>query len=217
MQVATNSTAPLVDWRRHFLRQPARDEPPIECREAVRLSEDALYALVDFESDVFGLNPERLGWDLYRQHGGPDGAGYGVLAEMLAASGKRCSDALWASFERPRAESDHLIIDLMDEALHYGWEAPPEVLAEIEKLRDMRDMREAQRKAAEKTRDARFYRFIDLDDAAYDRWLDDGKPDGRAPKFARWKARDAAEDETLARYDALRPQQIEMRDAAENE
>jgi hypothetical protein len=72
-----------------------------------------------------------------------------MLNTMMAACGRRCSDELWASFDRPRVDSDRLIIDVMDEATVYGWEAPAEIAAEIEKLRDIRDAREVQRKAEE--------------------------------------------------------------------
>jgi hypothetical protein len=207
MQVAINPTAPPVNWRK-LLDEAARDEPPMERRLAVRLSENAVYALVDFESDVFCFDPERLGWDLYQQHGGPDGAGYDMFDTMMAACRMPRDPQVWESFNRPRADSDLLIIDVMNEAAGYGFEPPADVLAEIEKLRDVQAARAVERKAADKARDARldarFYRFLDLDDAAYGDWLDDGKPDGCAPKFARWKARDAAEDEQLARYEARR-------------
>ena len=39
---------------------------------------------------------------------------------------------------------------------------------------------ESHRSVIEKARDARLDRFVALDDAAYDDWLDDGKPDGRS-------------------------------------
>jgi hypothetical protein len=230
MQVATIDNPKFFGWERYFA-DAKRDEPPIESREAVRLSEDAVYSLVDFESDDFFFKAESLGWDMRRQHGGWDGEGYGagydMFATLFAVGGgtwrhpEGYCDQIWESFDRPRADSDRLIIDLMDEALHYGWGAPPEVLAEIEKLRDMRSASEAERKAAKKAREdaqfARAKRCSALDDAAYDDWLEAGGPDGRALKFSRWKERRQREDETIARLDILRAQQIEMRDAAENE
>jgi|HubBroStandDraft_4_1064222.scaffolds.fasta_scaffold232148_3 hypothetical protein len=57
-------------------------------------------ALSETQTDV---EPERLGYDLYRQHGGPDGMGRDMLDTMMAADGKRLNDAQWESFNRPRA------------------------------------------------------------------------------------------------------------------
>lgn len=204
MQLATREAPKFFSWE-SFIADGKKDEPPIADRLAVRVSEEAAYSLVDFESDDFYHNPEHLGWDFRRLHGGPHGAGYDMLDTAMATFGKRCSDALWASFDRPRANSDRLLIDVMDEATHCGWDAPPEIAAAIEALRQQRSDNTVRRKAGAKARDDRFYKFCDFDEAGYGDWLDAGrKPDGHARKVARWKARDADEEEELARIEARR-------------
>ena len=72
-----------------------------------------------------------------------------MLDTMVAACGMRRDSQIWESFNRPRADSDLLIIDVMNEAIGYGFEAPAEVLAEIETLRDVQAARQAERRAAE--------------------------------------------------------------------
>ncbi|SIO53793.1 AAA domain-containing protein [Bradyrhizobium erythrophlei] len=211
MQLATINSPKFLGWSK-YIADAARDEPPIEYRLAVAPSEEAAYSFVDFQEEHFYCDPEHIGWDFHRLYGGPDGAGRDMFDTAMAAGGRRCSDEIWASFNRPRAPSDCLLVDGMDEAVHYGWEAPPEIAAAIETLRDMRAARTAQRKAVDKARDATVFarsdRFLALDEAAYGDWLDDGKPDGRALKFSRWKARDATEEAQLARYEAHRMQQM---------
>jgi hypothetical protein len=204
MQLVTQSTAPPVNWRKH-LADAERDMPPMERRLAVTPSEDAAYSFVDFESDEFFYKAESLGWDFHRLYGGPDGAGYDMLATAMAICGKRCSDALWASLDRPRADSDRLLVDVMDEATRYDWDAPPEVLAELETLRGISATNAAKRKAADKVRDATVFarvdRFHALDEVAYGDWLDAGKPRGRARKHVRWMERDLCEEVALAAID----------------
>ena len=70
MQLATidHYPSPFISWEK-FFADGKKDEPPIECRLAVSLSEDAIYSLFDFESDDFHLDPEHLGWDIRRLHG----------------------------------------------------------------------------------------------------------------------------------------------------
>jgi hypothetical protein len=68
----------------------------------------------------------------------------------------------------------------MDEAQNLGWDAPAEVLAAIETLRDMQEARAAQRKAADEAEDARFRAIVDAEldaeFAVYERWIADGEP-----------------------------------------
>jgi AAA domain len=220
MQIATKDSPEFVGWEKYFA-DGKKDEPPIECRLAVALSEEAVYSFVDFQEEHFYCDPEQLGWDLRRLHGGPDGAGPDMFTTSVAICGSpddreaHC-DHLWKSFERERVDSDRLIIDGMDEAIFHGWEAPPEVAAAIEKLRDIQAVRATHRKAAEKAaneaRDltlfARADRCYALDDAAYDDWLDAGCPDGRGLKYSRWKARRLSEDAAIARYDTRCAQQM---------
>jgi hypothetical protein len=119
--------------------------------------------------------------------------------------------------------TEMLLVDAMAEAREEGWQIaddmffvddldaevpnPTPVRVATEAILDdlaqrsgaKRAATEADRKAAGLRWDARHDKFVDLDEAGYCDWLDDGKPDGRGLKFARWKARDAAEDEELAR------------------
>lgn len=129
------------------------DEPPIEARLAVRISEEATWSLLDRRDGEFPLNPERLGWDLRRQHG--DVVGFDMFLDILETNctrtdfGKAHWEGVWIAFDRPRVDRDLLVIDQMDEATAFGWEAPAEITAEIENLRAVRDAREAQREADE--------------------------------------------------------------------
>jgi len=128
-------------------------------------------------------DPEHLGWDLRRQHGGPDGAGLDMFATAAAICGipdrSAYCERLWKSFDRGRVASDCLLIDGMDEAIAYGWEAPPEIAAAIEALRDVQAARGAKRKAAEKAEeaehDARVQAEADADFAIYEKWIADGE------------------------------------------
>lgn len=154
MHVATLNDPKFAGWAKHFA-DGEKHEPSIECRLAVRLSEDAAYSLIDFEADSGRPVAERLGWDLRRQHGGSDGAGSDMFRTLFAASGGKrrhpdgYCDQLWRAFDRPRADSDRLLIDVADDAIYRGWEAPAEIVAEVEKLRDAKEAQKAQRDLGE--------------------------------------------------------------------
>jgi AAA domain len=115
--------------------------------------------------------------------------------------------------------TEMLLVDAMARAREKGWKIgnevfalddAPAVSAATEAILDdlaarsgaKRAAVEAVEKAASERRDVRRWKFFDLDDAAYDAWLDAGAPDGRGLKFARWKERKAAEDAAIARFDA---------------
>jgi putative DNA primase/helicase len=131
----------------------------------------------------------------------------------------------WRGYGQGAAHwTEMLLVDAMANARAAGWKIPDDMLlddgaparAATEAVLDdlarrsgaMRAVVEAQRKAVDKARDATVFARVDryhaLDNTAYGDWLDAGRPDGRALKFTRWKARDAAEDEQLARYEARR-------------
>jgi hypothetical protein len=181
MQLVNIDTPKFVGWER-FFADGKMDEPPIECRLAVSPSEDTSYSLIDFETDDFYLKPELFGWDLRRLHGE---AGRGMFDEVGGIFGRprddeAYRDRLWKSFDRTRAAGDRLIIDAMDEARASGWQAPSEIAAAIETLRDMQEARAAQRKAAEKAEeaehDARIQAELDAEFAVYEKWIADGEP-----------------------------------------
>jgi hypothetical protein len=173
--------SPFVNWEK-FFADGKKDEPPIECRLAVSLSEDAIYSLIDFETDDFYLDPELFGWDIRRLHGG--GTGRGMFEEVVTTFGapvhdEAYCDRLWKSFDRERVATDRLVIDAMDEAQVNGWDAPAEVLTELIKLRDMQEARQAARKAADKAEEARERAIVDAEldaeFAVYEKWIADGE------------------------------------------
>src|ERR1700728_3007320 len=104
MQLATLDS-PFVNWEK-WIADGKRDEPPIECRLAVPLSEEGVYSFLDFQDEHFCCDPEHLGWDIRRLHGGPDGAGWDMFETLFATSGGRRDnpeghgDRLWESFDR---------------------------------------------------------------------------------------------------------------------
>jgi predicted P-loop ATPase len=156
MQVTTKDSPKFVGWEK-YITDAERDEPPIECRLAVRISEDAVFSLIDFLDEHRDYDAARLGWDLRRQHDAPDGMGQDMFETLFAANGGRhCGardghcDRLWASFDRERVQTDRLLVDEMDDAINEGWEAPSDIAAEIEKLRDIQVARAARHKAAER-------------------------------------------------------------------
>jgi hypothetical protein len=67
MQLATldHYRSQFFGWKK-FFADGELDEPPIEYRLAVSLSEDAIYSLINFESGGFFLNPESFGFDVRR-------------------------------------------------------------------------------------------------------------------------------------------------------
>jgi hypothetical protein len=196
MQLATIDSPEFVGWEK-FFADGKKDEPPIECRLAVTLSEEGVYSFVDFQDQHFYCDAEHLGWDIRRMHGAPDGAGRDMFATLVAICGapdecyaptpdggkeydsSHC-DRLWESFDRDQVATDRLLIDGMDDAIHEGWEATPDIAAVIETLRDMQEARGAQRKATEKAeeteRDARVQAEIDAEFATYEKWIADREP-----------------------------------------
>jgi predicted P-loop ATPase len=156
MQLTPHEAPKVLSWAK-YIAGAERDEPPIENRLAVHISEEAAYSFVDFQEEHFYCAPEQLGWDIRRLHGGLDGAGFDMFDTLFAAKGGRRRHAddhceqLWASFERDRLATDRLLIDGMDEATHYGWEAPAEMAAAIEALRDTRAARRAEREASQRS------------------------------------------------------------------
>jgi hypothetical protein len=126
----------------------------------------------------------------------------------------------WSWFAREKHWTDHLIIDAMHYARQTGWIicGPDTVVQSTEAILDdlarrsgaKRAAVEADMKAASDRCDARHYRFIDLDDAYYHRWIEAGAPDGRKARFSRWKKRRKEEDEAIARFEAARAPGIPM-------
>jgi hypothetical protein len=186
MQLATLDS-PFVNWEK-WIADGEKDEPPIECRLAVPISEEAAFSFIDFLEQHFYCDAEHLGWDMRRLHGGPDGAGWDMFATLVPIGGspdecyvpapdggkiydsRAYCDRLWKSFDRDRVATDCLVIDGMDEAVHNGWEAPADIAAAIETLRDMQSARAAERKAAEKAEEAA-HEQIEMRNAAEDEWL----------------------------------------------
>jgi hypothetical protein len=132
MQLAAFDHSQFFGWKK-FFDDADKDEPPIEYRLAVLLSEDAIYSLIDFESGGFYLDPESFGFDIRRLHGEAGRDLFEQLETIYGTPGddQACCDRLWESFNRDRVATDRLLIDAMDEAQISGWVPPAEVLAEL--------------------------------------------------------------------------------------
>lgn len=138
-------------WLREFNLD--YDRVPVERRLAVEVSYDAADALLEHLAELppKSLHAADLGWDLRRQLG-DDGHG---LCDLLSAelSEGRVSVADWEAFARNRLPSDHLLIDLMEDASHDGWTPPPEITASLSALRTLAGACQAERDAADKIAD----------------------------------------------------------------
>ena len=138
---------------------------PRESRLAVAFPEEALDSLL-LEEFLPPCRAVDIGWDLRRQHGGRAGLGCDTFVLMASYRGetprpvdgadketwrearRAWLDAQWASFDRPGLPTDWLLIDVADEAVARGWQAPPDVAAAVEALRDIAAPRYARRVAA---------------------------------------------------------------------
>ncbi|MHB0768176.1 AAA family ATPase [Bradyrhizobium sp. 1.29L] len=105
---------------------------------------------------------------------------------------------LWASYDREKHWTDHLIIDVLaSEKEERGYEPCGEACDRTEAiLNDLAAKVGAKRaalKAADDAREARrlrrLDRFFDLDDAGYAKWLADGRPEISGIKYDRWTER----------------------------
>lgn len=151
------------------------DIVPLDDRLAVSVSIDAAESLIErYETYSPCVSPMEIGWDLFRLHGGPDGYGSGLFGLIVAVLGDSDEvlfdqdandpnlwvidigeservDKMWASFDRPRAASDRLLIDLMDDARHDKWQPPEEITAALRTLETIATMRRAERDITEET------------------------------------------------------------------
>lgn len=167
-----------------WLEDGAKDEPPIEARLAIPISEDAAYSIIDFRDRRFG-DAESFGWDIYRQHGGPGGCGRDMFEILYIMSSRgfhsegwrQETDRLWATYDRPRVSTDCLLIDAADEISHFGWSPPADVAASIELLRDtLREQRRAREAAEEERHYARIEAEAEVEWSKYQAWLAAGEP-----------------------------------------
>jgi hypothetical protein len=213
-------------------------------RIAAPVSLDALRDLIEWwECDHEpGMSPPLcLGWDIHRQW---PIEGFEIwrdlmhcyeppfLASELLPGDQRKPETVqryeeklieqWARYAREKHWTDALIVDEMYSARGRGWlisgpsiEATEAILDDLARRSGAkRAAVDADRKAAAKASDERLHRFLNLDYDAYDRWLDDGCPDGRGVKFKRWQTQKLRADEALAQD---RAEQIKIRIAAEDE
>jgi hypothetical protein len=221
-----------MSWEK-FFADAERDDPPIEHRLAVKLSEDSIYSFIDFQAEHFHCDPEHIGWDYRRQHGDPDGMGRDMFATSVAhfgtsdecwtpmADGGKMYDSdayvdrLWNSFDRQRIDTDRLLIDGMDEAIHYGWKAPPDVMVVIEKLRDVRSGRATRRKAVAEAEEVEHYRKIEAEADAefgiYEKWIANGEQESD-PRTAehRQRKRCITRFQIDADYDAIQKWRLDQ-------
>jgi AAA domain len=231
-----------MSWE-EYIADSEKDDPPIENRLAVTLSEDSVDSYLHFAQP----DPEHIGWDLRRQNAALGDMGHELLSLAVALHGtpNECFrpydpaidgeilevvplsegwtrlqpgslihdsepylDRMWSSFDRERIETDRLLIDEMDRAVHRKWEVPPEIFAEIEKLRVIRSTRIARRKAAADAEEAEHYRKVeadaDADFAIYEKWIADGEQESD-PRAAEHRKRKRAitRFQIDADYDAI--------------
>jgi hypothetical protein len=152
----------LVDFlqRRQWERElttPVDDLVPIESRLAVPFSEDAAESLIRHaRQEMPWIKADSLAWDLRRSLGDEGGLDKYDLAKWILDEDEdeEAPARLWPAFDRPREPSDVLLIDLVDEATHNGWTAPPDIAAAVERLRDIADASPIRRATKEAIADA---------------------------------------------------------------
>jgi RecA-family ATPase len=185
--------------RARRLIERERDQPavPLESELAARFSEDSADSLVEYSCEHrFGFKPENVGWDLRRLFGGPDDLGHGIfeLAVCLTSTADECRitlpdgswarqvyiEQLWESFDRPKTDSDLLLISLADEVRFEGWDCPPDVAKALAVLEAIAEQSRAARDAAE--------------EAAHQARLDAEAAADKAAEEAAWKEWDAWEE-----------------------
>ena len=115
------------------LALPTDDAVPFEARAAVLISVDAAESLIRHYSGDdggiwFGSLANAIAWDLRRLFG--DEAGFDLYDTCRWVTDEdddeEASRREWTSFQRERQPSDVLLIDLADDAIHQGWQAPAE-------------------------------------------------------------------------------------------
>ena len=156
---------------------------PAVDRLAVPISAEVALSLVEHLSEqAFRAKASDFGWDLRRIDGGADGLGYDTFSQavvMLDEAPDDCwrtlpdgsrtfdvqpfTDDLWRGFDRQRVPGDRLLIDIADEAVHHGWEAPPEIAASLERLREIAKVGRAAREGRSHSRKKKKARCADSD------------------------------------------------------
>ncbi|MDB5615925.1 AAA family ATPase [Tardiphaga sp.] len=106
--------------------------------------EDQFHRLLIGRDEHYAANT-RHGLLLTGQDGGDD------FTDIDAATAEREAyvAARFATFNRKRLPTDLLLIDLADDALHQGWQAPPAIVAAVERLRAIAANVPHRRKATE--------------------------------------------------------------------
>ena len=175
-------------------------ELDLEERAAVRPPFEALEDLCQWWQDKEpAMSPPLcLGWDMARQWGDTARTLWADLWHVYEGPITDAElEAHWATYDRPKHCADCLIIDEMYlAAKDRGWRVGGPAIAATEAILD--DL--AKRSGAKRADDTeRLSRFVDLDNAAYENWIDAGEPDGQGGKFDRWKRRRRTE---FFRYDA---------------
>ncbi|QDM32175.1 AAA family ATPase [Tardiphaga sp. vice352] len=106
--------------------------------------EDQFHRLLIGRDDHYTANT-RMGCVVDLPNGTEDWTDHDAAAAERAAY----IDARYSTFNRTRSPADKLLIDLADEALHKGWDAPPEIIAAVEQLRAIAENAPTRREAAE--------------------------------------------------------------------
>jgi hypothetical protein len=121
---------------------------PRDVREAVPITPADIESFLDWlEFDAENapllrfIHSETLGRDMHRIFGDVEGFAHFDMACAVMSTREECTDAytrgIWSTFARDHRTDDRLVIDLMDDALVLGWQAPSELAAAIERLRDI--------------------------------------------------------------------------------
>lgn len=169
----------ITTYERDNRANQAAVDALIEQRLAVPISADAAESLLYFLGERYDRPyAGQLGWDLRRQDAAMDGLGqdtFNLAVSLFGETPPHCwvptadgqelrsgpwLNRVWAGFDRPHIPSDRLIIDEMADAMLCGWEAPPDVVAAVEALRDAVEARRAEREAAKEAAFQRRCRVI---------------------------------------------------------
>ena len=159
-------------FRRELALGP--DVVDVNLRLAVPISNDVAESLLRHCRDAPPwITADSIAWDLRRLFG--DACGFDLyfdatwLIDRNDEVDQSAAQATWATFARPRIETDRLLINIADDARWESWKPPPEIAASLDRLADAAEAASAARESsAEKIRQAE----MNENHAAWSRWLE---------------------------------------------
>jgi hypothetical protein len=178
-------------WRRQFEREAtlnADDIVPCEARAAVPVSYEVAESLIRHaRKHMPWVHADAIGWDVRRVLGDQAGLDLYDCARWILDedNDEEAPQRLWPAFDRPRLASDVMLIDLADEATHCGWQAPSEIAAALERLRDLAKESSIRRQAAEEAADDEA--FAAEEERQFEQWRSDQRA-MQAAAQAEWDA-----------------------------